>query len=92
MAHLELFSESRIQLQREVQQHPALCELVANHPVTEFETILAEIAAYCGIVLDGSYTKEDLDKLCDILYWRLRDARGAVSIVSTHESELTGVE
>lgn len=82
MADLVFFSESRIQLQKEVRNHPKLCELIADHPVTEFEEIIAEIAAYCNVIMDGAYYPEDLDKLCDILYWKLRNSRSPLILSS----------
>lgn len=78
MAHLEFFPESRIALSREIQYHPALLALLQNHAQAEFEIIIAEIAAYCEVVLDGIYTQESIDKLCDILYWKLREKRTGI--------------
>lgn len=73
VAHLEFFPESYIALNQEVGNHPELCELLAKHPPQEFEIRLAEIAAYCGVVLDGYYTPEDLEKLAHILVGKLKD-------------------
>lgn len=69
---LEFFPESYIALQRELNNHPELCARLTNHPPQEFELRLAEIASYCEVILDGSYTPDDLDKLCDILYRKLK--------------------
>ena len=80
MAHLEFFSPSRIALGREVNHHPDLVALLQKHNQAEFEIILAEIAAYCEVVLDDTYTQEDIDKLCDILWDKLRKKRQAVWI------------
>lgn len=79
---LEFFPESRIALSREVAEHPPLLELLQKHPQAEFEIILAEIATYCGVVLDGTYTQEDLDKLCDILFKRLRAKRSSILLLN----------
>lgn len=81
MAYLEYFPESRLQLAQEVKKHPDLMEKIQKHPQDEFELILAEIATYCEILLDGYYTQEDLDGLCEILYWKLRNKRSPVIIV-----------
>lgn len=75
MAHLEYFSSEKLGLQEEVSKHPELMRLLANHPAAEFETKLAEIAAYCEVVLDGVYSPEAIDKLCDILTRKLYEKR-----------------
>ena len=80
--NLEFFSDSRIALNREVIEHPTLCELLSKHPPQEFEIRLAEIAAYCDVVLDDWYTPADLDKLCDILWNKLREKRGGIIVAS----------
>lgn len=73
VAYLEFFPESYIALNLEVSNHPELCELLSKHPPQETEIRIAEIAAYCEVVLDGYYTPEDLDRLCDILVRRLQN-------------------
>jgi len=79
---LEFFPESRIALSREVAEHPPLLELLKKHPQAEFEIIIAEIALYCDVALDGNYTQEDLDKLCDILFKRLRTKRSSILLLN----------
>jgi len=71
--YLEYFPESYIALNQELGNHPDLCELLSKHPPQEIEIRIAEIATYCDIVLDGYYTADDLDKLCDILVRKLKD-------------------
>lgn len=65
MAIIEFFHPARIALDREIPKHPELVDLLQNHPVNEFEIRLAEVAAYCDILLDGDYTGADLDGICD---------------------------
>lgn len=79
---LDFFPESRIALSREVAEHPPLLELLKKHPQAEFEIIIAEIALYCDVALDGNYTQEDLDKLCDILFKRLRAKRSSILLLN----------
>jgi hypothetical protein len=55
--------------------HPQLEKLLANHPVNEWEIKLAEIAAYCGVLLNDTYHPEDLNKLGFILAGRLEVLR-----------------
>lgn len=75
MTTLEYFPEAQIQLQEEIFQHPELCRLLQNHPPQEKEMRLAEIATYCGVLLDGMYMPEDIDKLCEILHRKLVEKR-----------------
>jgi hypothetical protein len=73
----EFFPPGHIALSKELSTglHPKLEKLLANHPVTETEIKIAEIAGYCGVVLDGTYTIEERDKLCFILAGRLEVLR-----------------
>ena len=78
---LHFFPQEYIDLQQELQHHPELCTLLANHPAEDFEIKLAEIAAYLLIVLDGDYLPEDLQKLAGIMTYRLKEKRGAVDFI-----------
>lgn len=71
--HLEMFGENKIALAIELRDyHHELTQLIrAKHGVCEWELVLAEVAAYCEIILDGTYTPEELEKLCGILRDRL---------------------
>lgn len=75
MTHLVLFSPERIALQKELVHHPELIALLQNHPADEFEIRLAEIAAYCGVLMDGNYLPHELDRLCGILVDKLMAKR-----------------
>ena len=69
--HFHMFSQHRLDLHQEVAKHPVLLELLQKHPQEEFEILLAEIACYCEVMLDGDYTPTDLDNICKICYERL---------------------
>lgn len=79
---LVFFHPARIALNIEVKEHPRLrlqiADLVKENPQAEVPEILGVIAAYCGIALDGMYSQEDLDALCNILVQKLRDKRSIV--------------
>lgn len=77
----KLFPEGYIALQKELSSgyHPSLEKLLANHPNEEIDIKLAEIATYCSIALDGTYTMEEREKLCFILAGRLEVLREVVS-------------
>lgn len=75
MAYLEYFDQELIELQEEIFQHPQLCNLLQNHPAGEIESRFAEIAAYCGILLDGGYTPEDFPRIAKLCTHKLREKR-----------------
>lgn len=86
---LEFFPEGLIALQKELATgyHPKLVKLLANHPPNEWEIKIAEIASYCGILLDDTYQKEDFDHLGRILAGRLevlREIAPAQTIIALH--------
>lgn len=78
----EFFPESRIRLSREVPHHSDLLEKIAKLKQDEFEIILAQIATYCDVALDGTYTQEDLNKLCDVLYKKLIEKRTGILVLN----------
>lgn len=73
----EMFPEGYIALNKELATglHPKLEKLLANHPADETDIKLAEIANYCLIALDATYTLAERDKLCFILAGRLEAMR-----------------
>lgn len=79
---VNMFPQSYIDLQRELSNHPRLCELLCNHPPQEFELRIAEIATYCDVVLDGQYTPDDMDGLCDLLTKKLRQKTSGIILLN----------
>ncbi len=77
MAHhkIEMFHQNRIDLDREIQKHPELIEVLKNQEANEVEMRIAVIAMYCDVVLHGDYTPLDLDDLCGVLYKKLIEKR-----------------
>lgn len=73
----EFFPEGFIALNKELATglHPKLEELLSQQPVNEVDIRLAQIATYCSVVLDGSYSLAERDKLCFILAGRLEVLR-----------------
>lgn len=75
--YLEYHDEIFVELGKETLLHEQLCinllQLPKDSPV---ELKIAEIATYCDVVLDGTYSPEDVTKLCHTLYNRLRKKRG----------------
>lgn len=85
-AHVNIWPDELIQLNRETQNHPKLQALLANHPSTEWEVKMAEIALYCEVIVDGDYMPEQMVQLAGILLRKLierrEDNRGLVIINS----------
>lgn len=73
----EMFPEGYIALNKELATglHPKLEKLLANHPADDVDVKLSEIALYCAVVLDATYTLAERDKLCFILAGRLEAMR-----------------
>lgn len=76
--HFQMFDEARIDLNIEVRKHPKLVDLLQKHPQDEFEMLLAEIACYCEVALDGDYTPDELSNLCKILCRKLQYKRTGI--------------
>lgn len=84
--HLDYFGKEKEDLTKEVKNHPQLLALLANHPVDEFEIKLAEIAAYCEVILDGEYSQGEIRHLCKILTEKLIHKR--TGIVFTRDTQI----
>lgn len=84
MAQLVFYSESRIQLAKEIQFHPDLLQALAESDANDFETKLAVIAAHVNIVLDDEYTQKDIDHICDLCWNRLRERRKEIILPLGH--------
>jgi len=78
---IEFFPDGFIALNKELATglHPKLEELLSKHPVDEVDIKLAEIALYCSVALDATYTLAERDKLCFILAGRLEALRELAS-------------
>lgn len=68
----EFFPESLTALRVEIDNHPALLKILNDQEDKDVYIQLSEIAAYCGVILEGDYTREDVIKLADKLVWELK--------------------
>ena len=83
-AHVNIFPEELIALNREISYHPKLQELLANHQAPEWEVKLAEIANYCEMILNGDYLPEDILRIATILTIKLvkkRERQGGLIVI-----------
>jgi len=84
MAHLEFMPEERIQLMLECRRHPKLMSLLIPYGPHQDAEALAEIATYCGILLDDTLSFEEINILCKVLTESLREMRTIVVYNSTN--------
>ena len=78
----ELVPQQLLDLDEEAQKHPDLLEKLSVHPPNEMHIRCAGIAAFCGVVLDGAYTEDDINKLAEILTNKLRSRRTGIILVT----------
>ena len=73
---IEFFPEGFIALQKELSTgfHPELCRKLQQLE-NDADIRLAAVSLHCGIILDGTYTIAERDKLCFILAGRLEVLR-----------------
>ena len=74
---VEFFPDGYIALSKELATglHSGLEKKLGNHAMDDVDIKLAEIASHCSIVLNGTYTLEERNKLCFILAGRLEVLR-----------------
>lgn len=71
--HIEMFPPVVLALQQEIRNHPKLQQALATLPSeANLEERFGLIAAYCGMVVDGYYNEEAVDKLFHIALDKLR--------------------
>lgn len=72
----EYFPEVYLRLQEEIQKHSALMVTLLQLPKdSPVEMKLAEITAFCGIILDGHYDADQVEEICEECLKRLKKAR-----------------
>lgn len=76
--NIEMFPPELIALNEETAKHPKLGELLSQQPNRDVYILLCEVAAYCGVVLEGTYTRDDVLKICDKLTTQLQSMRTIV--------------
>jgi hypothetical protein len=69
----ELFPESFIQLQLEMQHHPLLIQRLQKHAGLGMEVIFAETCHYCGYEINAELDGEQLEALADVLRGKLAE-------------------
>ena len=73
---IEMFSEAKIELLREVNKHPDLrLQLAVEATGGDEGAVIGTIAAYCNVVMDGTYHREEIERLYPILVGKLQNMR-----------------
>jgi len=80
----EFFPEALTALRVEIDNHPALLKILNDQEDKDVYIQLSEIAAYCGIILEGTYTQADVIKLADKLVWELKK-KGSILILPSFD-------
>jgi len=79
MAYFDDIPIERVELNIECTHHPELIlklqEIQLLSDDNSFETMLAGVAAYCEVALDGYYSPEDINRICTICTEKLRKKR-----------------
>ena len=78
---IEMFPEEFFFLQQEIRFHPELMARLTQQEDKDFYIQMNEISAYCNVVLDGDYDKDDFTALAKLCIDRLQSMR--VSIIVT---------
>ena len=79
--YIRMFDDRLVKLIEEIgQHHPALIARCNAQPDGDFYVQMGEVAAHCGILLDGDYTDKDIYDLCTVLTKRLVSMRTLVVV------------
>lgn len=81
--YITYFEPELLALQEEVANpaHTPLQLLLGKVAHQELYMVLAEVATYCGIILDGMYTNADIIKLCEVLTRKLYEKRTSLILL-----------
>jgi hypothetical protein len=69
------FPEELLELRNEIQHHPELVLILEAQPQTDIYIHICEIAAYCDVLVLGTYTHNEILELCKMLLWKLKEKR-----------------
>lgn len=69
---LEFFPPEVQALTAEIYNHRDLLVVLAEQSDKDFYMQLCEVAAYCNVLLEGTYTRDDIVEICEKLTWELK--------------------
>ena len=80
----EMFPQEVLDLHTEVRKHPDLMQKLHDQENKDVYIQILEIATHCGILVAGTYTREDMLSLCEMLTKKLYSARSIIVLPMTH--------
>ena len=80
----EIFPQEVLDLHTEVRKHPDLMQKLHDQENKDVYIQILEIATHCGILVAGTYTREDMLSLCEMLTKKLYSARSIIVLPITH--------
>ena len=75
MAYFRYFPQELIDLRQELTYHPDLQAIIRMQPNEDIYIHILEIAAYCDILVAGTYTHDEILELCTMLTKKLQAKR-----------------
>ena len=80
----EIFPQEVLDLHTEVRKHPDLMQKLHDQENKDVYIQILEIATHCGILVAGTYTREDMLSLCEMLTKKLYSARSIIVLPISH--------
>lgn len=82
--NFEIFPQEVLDLHTEVRKHPDLMQKLHDQENKDVYIQILEIATHCGILVAGTYTREDMLSLCEMLTKKLYSSRSIIVLPMTH--------
>ena len=82
--NFELFPQEVLDLHTEVRKHPDLMQKLHDQENKDVYIQILEIATHCGILVAGTYTREDILSLCEMLTKKLYSSRSIIVLPISH--------
>ncbi len=80
----ELFPQEVLDLHTEVRKHPDLMQKLHDQENKDVYIQILEIATHCGILVAGTYSRDEMLALCEMLTKKLYSARSIIVLPVTH--------
>ena len=79
--HLQMFDQRLLDLMAEIHQHhPHIIQLCSLQTDKDFYIQLCEVAAACGVVVEGDFGDKDVYQLCEFLTKHLVKSRTLIVV------------
>jgi len=81
---LEQFPQQVLDLHTEVRKHPDLLQKLHDQENKDVYIQILEVATHCGIFVAGTYTRDDMLNLCEMLTKKLYSMRSIIVLPASH--------